>query len=1357
MSAGYDGRVIIWDIWEGQPVRVYETGDFQIVDGSFSPDGTSLVVSDEVGQFYLLTTGQGQSQKDAKYDQFFLGDFRPLIRDLQGNVLDQETQLPPHRRNIQDLLCDANMIPYQEPYQSMYQQRRLGALGIDWQPLCVNLAVGMDDMNYFAFRDHPLVVHPNIQGSPIETAEDGARRWVEQPIDVDEEMDWEQDVARPSDDSGSDYSVSEESLSLLDDEEEDEGTASSTEHLGHSDEDEDDGEESLQETRLRRSNRNKRKAEGNPSDMPEERKVKKLSSDLQQIETTSNDVRSETEGQRQADVVIPSVRPASHRQITRPKRAAATNALHLFSHIHTNEDGEEEDASSSHQETSSYSDEEEVESDGLPSNEQREDENACLMEEKDKAVEAKRTEEVSQSSGRVVVEEKEGAVFKNEQLEELDSRVNSEGVMIAERAQDDSLRFYQREEIFHEHEKREDVEGILKDAAPVRLDSLEPGDLSKRPRSQRRLILKLRKNETDATGLVNKAELEDPTCDETISQNIDDFELSKDHSKRKLRRLILKGPDSAIQDGYGGSSDTDDSGHCIGLQNKGSHMSDFGKAVLPGDVRRSKKKQKGKSVSKRSKKVHETVATGTSPSSSGHSYDRPTSRGAYTDSLREAAEGVYPDAVVDTSNHDTDMDSGGANWADDTETRQTHFDIVESEVEAVQRILSPDSFARFPPSGRNYSGNNENPSDEEVFEHDKAMTRFRIGSEANRVNAGGRGSYYGIAVEQEQRQDVGKVLNSSKGAGAVRPGKGGKKSVHQYDNSEFLQLSGDGHVRSHVLESPRSVGHLSCARGPFVFEGFETEERDSPRDASNGAVQATLEDMDEVDQHLTGGHIESDSNAEDDVSWTESENVIGQCDVQYLRHKRRTLGEIGSMNLTVQRSEEDSIGKKKVRQMQSVMMEGVKCSRLKGNRGRRAAVKKEKETLDKEFSTRRQGAWTNKVSELNRHEGEDTKANVHMLDDNSTQNNELPYNRSRRRGLWRCEQAGASVLKEKKELRVSSRTKREFTRTFDRDQGRQVEIITNMRDKGVRTRKSLAWLLQSEVEETRYIPQFGDEVVYLRQGHEEYLDMYKLDEPGPWTIYGGALCHSEVCQVVGLEYAILPDSGETCCRFTLEFVGCTSQLQGKTFWLTLPELTNFPDFIVERGRYDASIERKWTNRDRCKVWWRSQSGQGGEWWDGRVVNVKPKSSDFPDSPWERIMVQYKYDLTKHYPHSPWELFDLSDTRWEQPHIDQQTRERLLLVLESAANEPEDAYGLLKLKQASCRSDFLNRLPLPLTLDVIMQRLEKDYYHSTQAFFFDSQLLAANAESYCGPQNPMAQGLQAFVRELQIEIFSDPSF
>lgn len=34
------------------------------------------------------------------------------------------------------------MIPYPEPFQSMYQKRRLGTLGVEWRPPSVNFAVG---------------------------------------------------------------------------------------------------------------------------------------------------------------------------------------------------------------------------------------------------------------------------------------------------------------------------------------------------------------------------------------------------------------------------------------------------------------------------------------------------------------------------------------------------------------------------------------------------------------------------------------------------------------------------------------------------------------------------------------------------------------------------------------------------------------------------------------------------------------------------------------------------------------------------------------------------------------------------------------------------------------------------------------------------------------------------------------------------------------------------------------------------------------------------------------------------------------------------------------------------------------
>ncbi|GLT71900.1 hypothetical protein SLA2020_438850 [Shorea laevis] len=198
MSAGYDGRTIVWDIWEGTPIWTYDIGRFKLVDGKFSPDGTSIVLSDDVGQIYLLNTGQGESQKDAKLDQFFLGDYRPLIRDSMGNVLDQESQLPPHRRNIQDPLCDSSMMPYPEPYQSMYQKRRLGALGIEWQPSSIKYVVGLD-----------FGPGQDIQMVPLADLE----RMIEPIPEFIDAMYWEPENEVISDDTDSEYNVAEENSS----------------------------------------------------------------------------------------------------------------------------------------------------------------------------------------------------------------------------------------------------------------------------------------------------------------------------------------------------------------------------------------------------------------------------------------------------------------------------------------------------------------------------------------------------------------------------------------------------------------------------------------------------------------------------------------------------------------------------------------------------------------------------------------------------------------------------------------------------------------------------------------------------------------------------------------------------------------------------------------------------------------------------------------------------------------------------------------------------------------------------------------------------------------------------------------
>lgn len=191
----------------------------------------------------------------------------------------------------------------------------------------------------------------------------------------------------------------------------------------------------------------------------------------------------------------------------------------------------------------------------------------------------------------------------------------------------------------------------------------------------------------------------------------------------------------------------------------------------------------------------------------------------------------------------------------------------------------------------------------------------------------------------------------------------------------------------------------------------------------------------------------------------------------------------------------------------------------------------------------------------------------------------------------------------------------------------------------------------------QYVSWFIFLSTFYLQGHEEYIQSYALSESGPWRLFQG-LRAIEICKVEELEYAELPGSGDSCCKLKLKFVDPSSYACGKSFKLTLPDLINFTDFVVEKTLYDAAMNRNWSSQEKCTVWWRNEDGKGGSWWDGQVVAVKAKSDEFPDSPWDRFQVQYDTDPTEDHRHSPWELND-PEIPWEHPHIDHEIRDKLL--------------------------------------------------------------------------------------------------
>ncbi|XBI15382.1 hypothetical protein VPH35_057806 [Triticum aestivum] len=271
------------------------------------------------------------------------------------------------------------------------------------------------------------------------------------------------------------------------------------------------------------------------------------------------------------------------------------------------------------------------------------------------------------------------------------------------------------------------------------------------------------------------------------------------------------------------------------------------------------------------------------------------------------------------------------------------------------------------------------------------------------------------------------------------------------------------------------------------------------------------------------------------------------------------------------------------------------------------------------------------------------------------------------------------------------------------------------------------WLMLLEHEDFyRYIPQCGDEVMYLPEGHEAYLNGMRLSDSCPCDRIKD-LKAVELCRIEGLGYSAY---GESCCTLALKFIDDTSSGFGKQFIITLLELADFSDFLVERTRFEATIVQNWTIRDKCKVWCMDDGEGERSWWEGHVLAITPDSPDFPESPWLKYAIQF-YDGSD-FLYSPWELHAAGPlVPWKHPHIDSSIRNKLLsamTTLQKMSHKNQDYYGVLKLDTVVGESDFINRFPVQFSIEVIRARLQNDYYRTLDAVQHDATVMLANAKS-----------------------------
>ncbi|XP_053773178.1 bromodomain and WD repeat-containing protein 1 isoform X3 [Desmodus rotundus] len=131
LSAGHDGSIFIWDVTKGTKVKHYFNmiegqGHGAVFDCKFSQDGQHFACTDSHGHLLIFGFGCSKPYEKIPDQMFFHTDYRPLIRDSNNYVLDEQTQQAPHLMPP-PFLVDVDGNPHPTKYQRLVPGRENSA------------------------------------------------------------------------------------------------------------------------------------------------------------------------------------------------------------------------------------------------------------------------------------------------------------------------------------------------------------------------------------------------------------------------------------------------------------------------------------------------------------------------------------------------------------------------------------------------------------------------------------------------------------------------------------------------------------------------------------------------------------------------------------------------------------------------------------------------------------------------------------------------------------------------------------------------------------------------------------------------------------------------------------------------------------------------------------------------------------------------------------------------------------------------------------------------------------------------------------------------------------------------------
>lgn len=292
------------------------------------------------------------------------------------------------------------------------------------------------------------------------------------------------------------------------------------------------------------------------------------------------------------------------------------------------------------------------------------------------------------------------------------------------------------------------------------------------------------------------------------------------------------------------------------------------------------------------------------------------------------------------------------------------------------------------------------------------------------------------------------------------------------------------------------------------------------------------------------------------------------------------------------------------------------------------------------------------------------------------------------------------------------------------------------------------WLSEVIPKKAPYYPQMGDEVVYLRQGHERYFEhvknkkLYQLTGKfEPWQQL--ELREHEFCKVIGIKYEIRPP--RLCC-LKLALMTDNGNMTEKHFTIKYHDIPDVLDFIVLKQTFDTAISRNWgpTDRFRCMI--------DDKWWIGEIESHQALQEEFPDSLF--MCFKVRWDNSEYEFMSPWDMEPIDEERL--PDSIGGSVSVLPEEIQAILYRPKSEEWPRGDREGSCRrivtgleqvmglaiaDPFLTPVDLnsyptyayvveyPIDISTIKSRFENHFYRRITSAQFDVRYLATNAEKF----------------------------